>query len=376
MKEDRLIPWLAFNRFSLENLKASVLLYRIFQDPVKIFNATTEELENVEGIHKPTVKRLLQQSDRYMENATKDLEKLKIIGGNVLTLDDPLYPKELSFIYDPPPVLFVLGEVQTLLKYRRLSIVGSRFASITGCRNARKIASELASAGFMIVSGMARGIDTEAHEGALMSGTTTAVLGSGLDKIYPPENKNLFNRILKNGTVVTEFPPGTPPDRFNFPRRNRIISGLSEAVIVVEAARRSGSLITASFAVEQGRDVFAVPGEISARFSEGSNNLIKEGALLVTEVSDILEALDWKRPVERQIEKQMDDTEEKSKEKESLELTPEQKKVLECIGEKPVHVEEIIAKSNLSVPETQNALLMLELNGIIKQEIGKRFKRV
>jgi DNA processing protein len=377
MKEaDELVPWLVLNRFGLENLKGFTQLYRTFGSPGRILSLEWDEFRQTEGVNRQTWQKIGRLKDAWSREAEREVGVLKERGIRVLTLDDPEYPKELAAIWDPPFLLYCLGDPVRLSGVRKIAIVGSRFASGTGRRNARRLASELAGQGLMIVSGLARGIDTEAHEGALdAQGLTAAVLGSGIDRIYPPENQGLAARVADKGVLITEFPLGTPPDRFNFPRRNRIISGLCEATAVIEAARRSGSLITASFAVEQGREVFAVPGEISGRFSEGSNNLIKQGAQLVTEAKDILDALEWERPVPKAVAPAAAPQDRKA-ETATAALGPVEQAVLDCIGAESRGIEEIIAESGTSVPEAQSALLMLELNGYIRQEIGKRFRRI
>jgi DNA processing protein len=205
-----------------------------------------------------------------------------------LSLSSSDYPEYLKEIFDPPTVLYYFGDVKP--DDVCMGIVGSRKSSEYGKNTAKSFASKLSQNGFAVVSGMARGIDTKAHEGALESeGKTYAIIGSGLDIVYPPENKKLMQKIIDNGAVISEFPPGTKPNPYNFPIRNRIISGMSLGVIVVEAGLRSGSLITANLALEQGRDVFAVPGNINRIINKGSNKLIKEGAKLVENIDDILE---------------------------------------------------------------------------------------
>ncbi|NQT23051.1 MAG: DNA-protecting protein DprA [Candidatus Omnitrophica bacterium] len=219
----------------------------------------------------------------------KEIELIEKLGIKVITIDDKEYPSNLKHIYNPPKVLYVKGKIVPKDHYS-IAVVGARKSSTYGRETAARLARELAEKSITVVSGMARGIDTYAHRGALESGgRTIAVLGCGINIIYPPENKSLMEEISKSGAVISEFPINTPPLRRNFPMRNRIISGLSFGVVVVEAAEKSGSLITASLALEQGREVFSVPGRVDTRLSRGTLALIKEGAKLVENVDDILE---------------------------------------------------------------------------------------
>ncbi len=214
---------------------------------------------------------------------------IKKLNLNVLTRQDDEYPQNLKNILYPPIVLYVKGRLKPQ-DCNSIAIVGSRLASFYGLSCAEKLAGELANYGLTVVSGMARGIDTASHRGALkQNGRTIAVIGSGFNRIYPPENKGLCEEIAGSGAVISEFPIDTPPEKENFPRRNRIISGLSLGVVVVEAARNSGALITADFALEQGREVFALPGKVDSSTSFGTNELIKQGAKLVSCVDDIIE---------------------------------------------------------------------------------------
>lgn len=209
-----------------------------------------------------------------------------------LTLQDKNYPANLRHIYQPPSIIYFRGEV-LLEDNIAVAVVGSRRATDYGLGNAERLGFELASRGVTVISGLARGIDTAAHKGALRAGgRTIAVLGSGLDVMYPSENKRLADEITRYGAVISEFEPDAPPARHNFPKRNRIISGLSLGVVIVEAAKRSGSLITADFALEQGREVFALPGKVGSFTSEGTHNLIKQGAKLIESIEDIVEELE------------------------------------------------------------------------------------
>lgn len=224
-----------------------------------------------------------------VEEAEKELQTCQKKGIDVLSMADPAYPPRLKHIEDAPPLLFVKGNPDILTK-KSVAVIGSRNASSNGLRFAHKISADLGHSGLLITSGMARGIDTAAHEGALDSGTV-AVLGGGVDVVYPRENQNLYDEISEKGAIVSEMPVGTRPKAAHFPRRNRIISGISRGIVVVEAAPRSGSLITARLALEQGRDVFAVPGAAMDPRARGTNSLIRQGAILTETADDVLEAL-------------------------------------------------------------------------------------
>ncbi|MCK4462787.1 MAG: DNA-processing protein DprA, partial [Candidatus Omnitrophica bacterium] len=236
-------------------------------------------------------KNLASYSGGNPVSLDKEMELIKKYNVDIVTIDDERYPENLKHIYSPPPVLYVKGNLLPE-DYYNIAIVGSRRASLYGRETAEKLARQLCGRGFTVTSGMARGIDTSAHTGVLKAaGRTIAVLGCGINIVYPPENKNLMDKIADSGAVISEFPINTTPHRHNFPIRNRIISGLALGVVIVEAAQKSGALITASFALEQGREVFSVPGKVGVPTSRGTLGLIKEGAKLVEDVEDILEEI-------------------------------------------------------------------------------------
>jgi DNA processing protein len=259
-----------------------------FKSPENILRAPIDKLRSVKGIGPSIAKAVKSAGSDY--DVEKEIALAEKSGVVILTVFDEDYPENLKNIYDPPVILYVKG---TIKKEDSLavSIVGSRKCTYYGMNMADNIAEKLAFQGVTVVSGLARGIDTAAHKGALKAGRTIAVLGSGLGNIYPAENKPLSEKIAQNGAVISEFPMLMPPNKTNFPQRNRIISGLSMAVLVVEAANKSGALITADFALEQGRDVFAVPGAAGRLSSAGTNSLIKQGAKLIDSAEDILEEL-------------------------------------------------------------------------------------
>lgn len=274
---------------------------------------------------------------------------------------DSEYPALLNKIFDPPEVLFYRGQLP--VDQQLVGIVGARRASAYGKNAASFLASHLASAGFGVISGAARGIDTAAHNGALEHGRTFAVLGSGVDICYPAENKRLLDKIVEQGAVISEHPPGTPPLPGFFPARNRIISGMSRGVVVVEAAEKSGALITADFALEEGRDVFAVPGSIFSETSKGSHRLLKQGAKLVERPEDILE------------EYGMDGA---SKPSNSVAYLSEEESILykELSYENPLSVDEIILKTNMAPQIATYILLQLELRNLVAQSGGQRYIRL
>ena len=295
-----------------------------------------------------------------------------------ITIDDKEYPKNLKNIHSPPKALFVNG---AFLEQDDMAValVGSRRPSVYGLEICEKLAFELAVRGVTVVSGMAIGIDTAAHKGALRAkGRTIAVLGSGHGHVYPPQNKKLYEEIARCGAVVTEFENDIEPLPYNFPQRNRIISGLSLGVVVVEAARNSGALITADFAAEQGREVLAVPGKISSLTSAGTNELIKDGARLVQSADDILEELSivemktvsnqGKDRIEEKILK-------KTKSYIYNSLTDDERKVYKSLSDEPVYIDEILKKSGLATTRATKVLLDLELKRLIRELPGKQYVR-
>ncbi|MBL7084484.1 MAG: DNA-protecting protein DprA [Candidatus Omnitrophica bacterium] len=286
-----------------------------------------------------------------------------------LSLADKAYPTNLRYIYDPPSTLYVNGNIIPQDNIA-IAIVGSRRATAYGLNNAERLSFELAAKGITIVSGLARGVDSAAHRGALKAGgRTIAVLGSGLNVIYPPENEGLAKEICQNGAVISEFSHQTPPHRHNFPRRNRIISGLSLGVVVVEAARKSGALITADFALEQGREVFALPGKVDSFVSVGTHDLIKDGAKLVGTSEDIIEELE---PLMSEYIKQA-----KGDDKTKIEpnLPEQEQRIYSCLTSEPMHIDEIMEKVTLAYGRLLTCLLKLEHKKLVKELPGKRFMK-
>jgi DNA processing protein len=314
------------------------------------------------GVRRVAADAVPPEQDARLRQAWK---KLTNMGVRIVSFwDEEHYPPALRSIFDPPALLYVRG---TLPPGEALAVVGSRQASPNGLQLTQDICREIAARGIVIVSGLARGIDSAAHEGALQAdGHTVAVLGCGIDRIYPPENSRLFLRILDKGAILSEYPPGTPPMAGHFPGRNRIISGLCRGVLVVEAAARSGSLITADFALDQGREVFAIPGPVRDAGSQGVNRLLKDGACLVTESADILQAL-WPHlpsPCERQQEDALAGT-----------LSPDALQVYRQVGNEPLHVDDLVRKCALTPMEVSAILLHLELANGVEQLPGMRYVR-
>lgn len=289
-----------------------------------------------------------------------DLDACRRLGLRVITWDDPDYPERLRVIDYPPAVLFVKGNLLAVQTWS-VAVVGTRRPTYYGAQVARTLSRDLAASGVTVVSGLAVGIDTEAHLGALdAGGWTVAVLGSGLDQVYPPKNEALARRIAESGALVSEFPPGTPPAPQNFPIRNRIISGLSLGVVVVEAGENSGALITAGYAADQGREVFAVPGPITSPQSRGTNRLIQDGAGLVTGADDVLEALKLAR-LNQQLELRQAAPETE------LELI-----LVKLLDHTPTHIDDLVRQAERPAGEVGATLALLELKGLVRH-IGGQF---
>ncbi|GAB6180666.1 DNA-processing protein DprA [Desulfotomaculum defluvii] len=332
-----------------------------FGSPEAAWQASERDLQDIRYIGNQGARKLVQRRNNIQfDKLDKYLEK---INGKVITIDDENYPYLLKSIHDPPPAIFVRGNLPNECNIR-LAMVGSRKPSPNGLVITENFSSELARLGIVIISGMARGIDSAAHHGALQSnGVTLAVLGCGPDIVYPRENEKLMKEIVKNGAIITEFPPGTMPQPWHFPSRNRIISGLSNAVLVVEAAEKSGALITADFALEQGREVMAVPGNINNPKSTGTNKLIQQGAALIINVLDIINELGIETREIGQATEQF----------EIDNLDGHEKIVHQLFNDVPLSLEQIIILSRLAPEEVAAALTLLEIKGIIKCLPGKMY---
>jgi len=330
-----------------------------FGSPERALAATQDELGEA-GLSEKVIADIASSS--WREHAEQELDKARKTGVRIIIADDTAYPPVLRDTPDPPLFLYIKGN---LLREDGVAIVGTRKPTHYGLTVTHRIAYELAAAGLTIVSGLARGIDTQAHRGALAAkGRTIAVLGCGIDIVYPPENRDLLERISGNGAVVTENPFGTKPEAGYFPARNRIISGLSRGTVIIEATEDSGSLITANYTIEQGRKLFSVPGNIGSPNSRGTNNLIKQGAVLVESSDDILRSLGRKRP--------------RTDQKRGMPmpaLTPDEECVLRCIMSEPRHIDVIMNESRLAAGRLSGVLITLELKGLAKQLPGKYYVR-
>ena len=338
-------------------------LVQRFGSPRQILAASRKALAECPFLRKDSLAALCDQRT-ITEAAGRGLRRAEDAGVTLLCWDDPLFPPLLKEISDPPPILYVLGSPQ-LLSTPGIAMVGARAASSYGLQMAERLAMELARHDLVITSGFALGIDTAAHRGALAAGgKTIAVMGCGLDIVYPSQNKKLHEQIAAHGAIISETPLGTPPEGFRFPARNRIISGLSLGVVVVEAAHRSGTLITAHQALEQGRDVFAIPGRIDSPKSEGCHRLIQEGAKLVHCAADIMEelALAAAPAVETQPQ--------------APPLPPEEGKVFSLLEVYPRNIEEIIQAAQLPAHRISEILLNLELQGLVASLPGKQYQRL
>lgn len=343
-------------------------LVEAFGSPRRVFRASEKDLMEVDGVGRELASRI--GSVRVEETIEKEVAACERAGVTVCTLGDDDYPEQLLNLYDPPPVLYVRG---TLLASDciALAVVGTRKPTAYGRSVAEKLTRELAALGFTVVSGLAQGIDGLAHSAAIASGgRTLAVLGHGIDRVFPSEHLKLADEVAENGAVLTEFPFGTPPARHNFPRRNRIISGLALGTLVVEAAGGSGSLITARCAMEQGREVFAVPGPVTAGTSRGAHRLIKEGATLVEKVDDVIEAL----PLHIRAIMERGDISVEDPGITQSETTPRppgrrasatERELLLLIQSEPRHIDKIIEDSGMTPSAVSGLLVQMELKGFV-----------
>jgi DNA processing protein len=340
--------------------------------------ASIRQLMEIDGIAEKTAETIARSRDKF--NAKAELELAEKLTVHIIHFEDSRYPPVLKSIYDPPPLLYVKGSIEKSDNLA-VSIVGSRRCSLYGSEQSSRFAHLLASAGFTIVSGMARGIDTAAHQGSLSAGgRTIAVQGCGLAHIYPPENTKLYERIIQSGAVISELPLQFEPRSENFPARNRIIAGLSLATIVIEAGFNSGALITAKAALENNREVMAVPGKIDSPLSRGSHLLIKQGAKLIESVEDVFEALGC---IGEQLTGFAVEAARKAEQKLSLplidiqqfKLSDGEKAVYDYLHKDPLHIEQIISDTGLHAGQISSALISLQLKGIVKQLPGSYFVR-
>lgn len=344
-------------------------LLETFGDLDRVWAAGIRELQEAGGIGPQTAQRIAE-GRRDDGRLRRELALAQRHGVALITLDDADYPTRLKTIPDPPLALYVRGTLEAA-DGTAVGMVGSRRASLYGIQCAERLGYELALRGVSVVSGLARGIDGAAHRGALKAGgRTLAVLGSGLARLYPPDHRDLAEQVAGSGALLSEFPMDTLPLPHNFPRRNRLISGLSLGVVVVEASARSGALITADSALEQGREVFAVPGPMTAVTSAGTHQLLKQGARLVTSVEDILEEL-------RLTSQPVHEAHRSAEGEEAIPLPRPAHQVLACVrGDDPRDIDAIVAESGLPMPAVSSLLLQLELKRLVRQLPGKRFVRI
>src|ERR1700688_2007582 len=348
-------------------------LLRQFGSPKDIFRASISELE---ACHLPSAPARAIQSKRAHKDAEAELAQVRTLGCHMVNWDEPEYPKRLLEIYDPPPLLYVRGEAGVLNRHS-ISMVGTWRPTPYGNQVAERLGRDLAGRGLSIVSGMARGIDSSAHHGACQAsnGATVGVLGTGVDVIYPKENKKLFAEVEKRGALISEFPLGTHPAPENFPVRNRVVAGMSLGGVVAQGAQYSASLITARLGMEFGREVYGVPGNITIDVSFAPNQMIKQGSKLVTSWEDVIEELPTEIraelfPVEATT----------SAERASLfegALSPVEKKIFSLLGtDESVHVDELVEKAELNSSEVLAALCEMEMKGIVRQMPGKQFIKI
>ena len=322
---------------------------------------------------------------KHLINTSKDDIHQELLwldkeNNHLLTIDDPLYPPQLRQISDPPLALFVKGNAQSLL-LPQLAVVGSRSASQGGLKNAHAFCRDLAKTGLVITSGLAAGIDTQAHQGAIdAKGQTIAVMGTGINSIYPKSNQTLAKVIASQGAVVSEFPLNTPPHAYNFPRRNRIIAGLSLGTLVIEAASKSGTLITARLSVENNRPVMAIPGSIHNPMSKGCHQLIKQGAKLVESAQDIMEELNpsiemLTDQLQASLNQLSDSSLEINKETPNISISETQKLILNQLDFNPTSFDAIVNQSELTSAEVASDLLIMELSGLVEKLPGAKYQK-
>jgi DNA processing protein len=360
------LSWIGLNTIPGVGRTTFRKLVSRFGTPEQALSASEEELKKTGGLSDTLVNEV--RTYPWREHAEQELAKARDAGVAIVTLDDADYPVQLRNSPDPPLYLYVKGELLPE-DAKAVAIVGTRKPTHYGLTMTHRIAYELASAGLTIVSGMARGIDTQAHRGALAAkGRTIAVLGCGIDVAYPPENRGLIDQIGRSGlgAVVAENPFGTKPEAGYFPARNRIISGLAQGTVIIEAAEDSGSLITAEYAVKQGRQLFALPGNIGSPNSRGPNSLIKEGALLVEDADDILKALRLPRTGGKRTSPEPAPR---------IPLTQEEEAVFRHITNEPKHIDMIMTESGATAGKISGLLITLELKGLARQLPGKFFVR-
>jgi DNA processing protein len=367
------LPWLALRLTSGLGARLAGKLLRQFGAPEEVFRASLTELE---ACRLPAVVAQAVVSRAGFRDAEKEVAELQRLGYGLLNWEESAYPRRLLEIYDPPPLLYVRGDMEVLRRHS-IAIVGTRRPTPYGNQISERIARDLAERGLVIVSGLARGVDSSAHRGACASarGSTVGVLGCGVDVVYPKENRKLFAEVEKRGAIISEFPLGAHPAPENFPVRNRVVAGMALGTVVIQGAQYSGSLITSRLAMEFGREVFGVPGNVTEPASFAPNQLIKQGAKLITGWEDVIEELPTEIraelfPVEATTPEERASLFEQG-------LSPAEKKLYQRIRiEQAVHLDELVENTGLSSSETLAALCEMEMRGIIRQLPGKQFVRV
>lgn len=350
--------WIGFNLIKGIGAVRMQALIRHFGDLELAWNAAPMDLARA-GLGLKAIERIVQA--RQNVDLDKVWAKIESQGIKILTWQDETYPQRLKEIDQPPPVLYIRGDYLPDDLFA-VAIVGTRRVTAYGRQITEELAAYLASNGITVVSGLARGVDAIAHQTALKSGgRTIGVLGSGVDKIYPPEHRGLAEKMMESGAIMSDYAPGTPPDASNFPPRNRIISGLSLAVVVIEAGETSGALITAEFAAEQGREIFAVPGSILAPQSKGTNKLIQNGALPLLSINDLMQALDLRRVGDQKAARK------------SIPADETEARLMNVLSEEPLHVDEIRNQTALPIEKVSATLALMELKGMVRQVGGMNY---
>jgi DNA processing protein len=353
--------WIGFNLIKGIGAVRMQALIQYFGDLEDAWKASPLDLAQA-GLGKKLIERVIQAREGV--DLEKLWDKIQTQGIKILTWQDESYPQRLKEIDQPPPVLYIRGEYLPDDLYA-VAIVGTRRVTPYGRQITEELSAFLAANNITVISGLARGVDAIAHQTTLKAGgRSIGVLGSGVDKIYPPEHRALAEQMIERGAIISDYVPGTPPDASNFPPRNRIISGLSLAVVVIEAGETSGALITAEFAAEQGREIFAVPGSILAPQSKGTNKLIQNGALPLLSVNDLMQALDLTRAGEHKAARKIipaDETEAR---------------LMNVLGNEPLHVDEIRNQAELPIEKVSAALALMELKGMVRQVGGMNYVAV
>ncbi len=373
MELDASLDWLSLSLTPGLGSRLTGRLLRQFGSPSEVFRASLTQLE---ACHLPAVPVRAIHSKQAHQDAEEELARVRTLGCRLLNWDEPEYPQRLLEIYDPPPLLYVRGDPGALNRHS-ISMVGTRRPTPYGNQVAERLGHDLAARGLTIVSGMARGIDSLAHQGACRAphGAPVGVLGTGVDVIYPKENKKLFAEVEKRGALISEFPLGTHPAPENFPVRNRVVAGMSLGIIVVQGAQYSGSLITARLGMEFGREVYGVPGNITLDVSFAPNQMIKQGAKLVTSWEDVVEELPTAIRAELFPVEETTHAERASLFEEAL--TPGGKKIFRLLGpDESIHVDELVEKAELNSSEVLAALCEMEMKGMVRQMPGKQFIKV